>query len=194
MIPLSPYDFFSNCFQKAKDLSLPQYDSMVLITATRDAKPSGRIVLLKGVVPDRGFRFFTNHKSRKASELLSNPKAQLLFYWPVLGRQIRVEGKIESIPKTDSDGYWNTRPRGSQIGAIASQQSQPLGSIEEMSTVVAALTKKWESQEIPRPENWGGFELVADYFEFWEDRESRLHERITYTLSFGRWVTGRLWP
>lgn len=167
---------------------------MVLITATPDAKPSGRMVLLKGVVRDRGFRFYTNFESRKAKELEANPRAQLLFYWPSFGRQIRVEGKITLLSKADSDAYWSTRPRESQIGALASRQSRPLNSVEEMNEAVATLSKKWEGREIPRPENWGGYELQPEYFEFWEDRENRLHERITYALQSGSWLKGRLWP
>lgn len=190
----SPYDFFEECFARAKGAALPQFDSMVLITATREAKPSGRMVLLKGVVRDRGFRFFTNFESRKAGELLSNPQAQLLFYWPQFGRQIRIEGSIERLANPDSDAYWYSRSRGSRIGAIVSQQSRPLASESEMREKVAAATREWEGKEIPRPPNWGGFELVAESFEFWEDREDRLHERLTYRKGPSGWTMGRLWP
>lgn len=152
------------------------------------------MVLLKDVVRDRGFRFFTNFESRKAGELISNPQAQLLFYWPDLGRQIRIEGKIARLSALDSDVYWATRPRGSQIGALASRQSRPLATPEEMDRKVEELTRHLDGKEIPRPENWGGFELLADYFEFWEDRASRLHERITYTREGSAWKIGRLWP
>jgi pyridoxamine 5'-phosphate oxidase len=179
---------------RAKDAALPQYNAMVLITATSEAKPSGRMVLLKGVIRDRGFRFFTNFESRKAGELRENPQAQLLFYWPSLGRQIRIEGKIVRLSDADSDAYWVTRPRASQIGAIVSDQSRPLGSAEQLSEKVEALTRKWEGKEIPRPENWGGFELRPEYFEFWEDRANRLHERITYVRAGSAWKIGRLWP
>lgn len=190
----SPYDFFDECFARAKGAALPQFDSMVLVTATRDAKPSGRMVLLKGVVRDRGFRFYTNFESRKSGELLSNPQAQLLFYWPTFGRQIRIEGSIERLTNADSDAYWFSRSRGSRIGAIVSQQSRPLGSETDMRAKVEATTREYEGKEIPRPPNWGGFELVADYFEFWEDRPDRLHERMTYRKSGTNWTMGRLWP
>jgi len=194
MIPVSPYDFFGTCFARARDAGLPQFNAMVLITATPDAKPSGRVVLLKEVVPEHGFHFYTNYDSRKAGEVIANPQAQLLFYWPTFGRQIRIEGKIARVSAVESDAYWKTRPRASQVGGIASDQSRPLDSPGAMDARVAEFTRKWGGKEIPRPANWGGFELLPDYFEFWEDRVSRLHERITYTRIAGTWKTGRLWP
>lgn len=190
----NPFDFFDDCFQKAKVQNLPQHDAMVLITATPEAKPSGRMVLLKGVTKGRDFRFFTNYESRKAGELFANSQAQLLFYWPALGRQIRVEGKVEKLSDADSDAYWQTRGRGSQVGGMTSLQSRPLDAYEKLSGIVEKKTREWDGKEIPRPESWGGFALIVDYFEFWEDRADRLHERITYQRSGEGWVTGRLWP
>jgi pyridoxamine 5'-phosphate oxidase len=167
---------------------------MALITASADGVPSGRMVLLKEIDSDGGFRFYTNHQSRKAVELSENPRAQLLFYWPTLGRQIRIEGRVARVPDPDSDAYWSSRPRGSQIGGLVSRQSRPLPSLEEMETRVAEATREYEGREIPRPKNWGGFSLRPNYFEFWRDRESRLHERVVYELEKGAWKTGRLWP
>ena len=192
--PKSPFEFFSKCFDLARQMSLPQYEAMVLITATKAAKPSGRMVLLKDCVPEHSFRFFTNFDSRKSLELQENPQAQLLFYWPALGRQIRIEGMVRKASDAESDRYFKSRNRGSQIGAMASLQSRPLSSAQELQERVKKLTEEFAQKEIPRPENWGGFELVADYFEFWEDRADRLHERITYRKVGTGWEQGRLWP
>jgi pyridoxamine 5'-phosphate oxidase len=192
--PKSPFVFFEGCFAKAKALKLPHADSMVLITATPEAKPSGRIVLLKGVIPGTGFRFYTNYESRKSLELAENPQAQLLFYWEPFGRQIRIEGKVHRLSEKDSDEYWFSRPRGSRIGALASDQSRPLDSMDSLRKKAARLEQEYEGREVNRPAHWGGFELVADYFEFWEDRPDRLHERITYTKAGAEWKIGRLNP
>ena len=191
---LSPFEFFEKCFSQAKSANYAQYDAMVLITSSPEAKPSGRMVLLKGVVGGC-FRFFTNYESRKAGELFLNPKAQLLFYWPEMGRQIRVEGEVRQISDKESDEYWFQRPRGSRIGAIASKQSRPLSSMDELRQKVKEIETQLINKEVERPKNWGGFELVPHYFEFWEDKPDRLHERFTYTLdSSGGWKMGRLNP
>ena len=191
----NPFQFFDECFGKAKSLQLSQFDAMVLITANKKAKPSGRMVLLKGVVQDVGFRFFTNFDSRKSSELFENPQAQLLFYWPQFGRQIRIEGVISQVSDQISDEYWATRPRDSQIGGIASQQSRELSSMDELRAAVKRVEKEYEGKSIPRPKNWGGFELKANRFEFWEDGAYRLHERLIYERD-GKsgWKMSRLYP
>lgn len=190
----NPYSFFSEWFGKAKDLNLPQHEAMVLITATRDGKPSGRMVLLKGVISERGFWFFTNYESPKARDILENPQGQLLFYWPTLGRQIRIEGEIKKLSPADSDSYWLSRPRDSRIGGIASKQSQPLVSMDQLKSDVKRVENEYAGKEVHRPENWGGFELQADRFEFWADGEFRVHERITFEKKDGEWVMGRLYP
>ncbi len=192
--PSSPFEFFQTCFDRAHALNLLQPNSMTLITATPQGRPSGRVVLLKEVIPDTGFRFFTNYESRKAKELLANPYAELLFYWSAFGRQIRIEGKVQKSSRDESDQYFRSRPRMSQIGAIASLQSRPLGSAEELKSKVDQLVIEFDGKEIQRPENWGGFDFIADRFEFWEDRSDRLHERITYEREGDQWRTGRLWP
>ncbi len=188
-----PFEFFQECFNQAKLLNLPQYNSVTLVTATPEAKPSARIVLLKGI-QEGTFRFFTNYQSRKSGELFSNPQAQILFYRPEFGRQIRVEGRVTKASAADSDEYWFTRSRESRIGAIASHQSSELKSMDELRARVAEIEKQFEGREVPRPENWGGFALTPDYFEFWEDGLHRLHERITYTRDGNGWKTNRLFP
>lgn len=190
----SPFQFFDECFTKAKSLNLPQFDAMVLMTATKNAKPSGRVVLLKGVVPEVGFLFFTNYESHKAKELFENGQAELLFYWPQFGRQIRIEGVVTKASEKVSDEYWATRPRDSQIGGIASKQSSPLGSMDELRAHVKRVEKEYEGKPVRRPANWGGFELRADRFEFWEDGAYRLHERIVYERDGKGWKTSRLYP
>lgn len=190
----SPFEFFSRWFQLARDARVPQYDAMILATATKDAKPSARVVLLKGVIQGT-FRFHTNYESRKSLEMDENPQAQLLFYWPQFGHQIRVEGVVRKQSAADSDEYFLSRSRESRIGAIASRQSRPLASMDALVADVARVEKEYEGKEVARPANWGGWELVPARFEFWEDGEHRLHERIVYEKdASGAWRTSRLYP
>jgi len=188
------YELFREWFNEAREAALPQYESMALITATLDAKPSARMVLLKGL--EAGcFRFYTNYESRKAQELDQNPQAQLLFYWPALGKQIRIEGKVRRTSAEVSDEYFMSRARESRLGAIASLQSRPLQSMKELEDKFSKISDQFKAQEVTRPAGWGGYELDPDYFEFWQDRESRLHERLIFKKEKnGAWVSSRLWP
>ena len=191
----SHYEIFEEWFNEAREAKLPQYEAMALITATLEAKPSARMVLLKGLVGGC-FRFFTNYDSRKSEELEKNPQAQLLFYWPTLGKQIRIEGIVKRVSEKDSDEYFMTRARESRIGAIVSQQSRPLGSMKELEEKFSKVSEKLENQEVTRPKNWGGYELDPVYFEFWQDRPDRLHERLVFKKdpSSHLWENLRLWP
>lgn len=171
------------------------YDSSAVALATADeaGRPSARMVLLKGFDGD-GFRFFTNYDSRKGSELAANPHAALCFYWPWLDEQVRVEGAVERLPAADSDAYFASRPRGSQLGAWASAQSRPLDSRFALLRRVARAQARFLGGEIERPPHWGGYLLRPERIEFWVSKASRLHERTLYARAGERWETTRLQP
>lgn len=167
--------------------------AMALSTASND-RPNSRIVYLRGS-DNKGFWFFTNYKGQKAKELAKNANSSLLFFWPRMDRQVRIRGKVEKLPAKDSDTYFAGRPRGSQIGAWASPQSTVIPGREVLEDRVAQFTKKFEGKTIPRPPHWGGYRLVPASFEFWQGRESRLHDRIAFTKQKnGKWKIERLSP
>ena len=165
---------------------------VALATATSDGAPSARMVLLKGA-DERGFVFVSNYESRKGRELAENPRGALLFYWPESGRQIRIEGAVERVAEAESDAYWATRPRGAQLSAAVSAQSEPLESREELEAGVAELDAAHPG-EVPRPPHWGGYRLVPDTYEFWTHRENRLHDRFRYCRDGETWTSERLAP
>jgi len=167
-------------------------EAVALATATSGGAPSVRMVLLKGV-DERGFVFVTNYESRKGRELAENPQAALLFYWPELGRQVRVEGSVERISDAESDTYFATRPRGAQLAANASRQSEPLESREALEARFAELDAA-HPDEVPRPPHWGGFRLRPTTYEFWQHRENRLHDRYRYRRGQNDWMMERLSP
>jgi pyridoxamine 5'-phosphate oxidase len=167
--------------------------AMSLATVSMDNKPSSRIVLLKEF-SEKGLVFFTNYESKKGKELLQNPFAAILFFWPELERQVRVEGKVEKISDEESDIYFKSRPRGSQLGALCSPQSKVIESRKLLEQKKSALEEKYKNIEIPRPAEWGGYILIADIFEFWQGRESRLHDRLQFKMSNGEWMIERLAP
>ena len=165
-----------------------------LATADTDGRPSNRMVLLRGV-DERGFVFHTNYKSRKARELEANPYAALCFHWPTLEEQIRIEGAVERLPADESDAYFAGRPRGSQLGAWTSAQSEVLASREQFDAEYAATEARFAGQTmVPRPPFWGGYRLKPTQIEFWYGRTSRLHDRILYVKNGPTWAVRRLYP
>jgi pyridoxamine 5'-phosphate oxidase len=188
-----PLALFQRWYREAIGAGLYLPESMALGTATPDGKPSVRLVLLKGH-DERGFVFFTNYGSRKAAEMEANPEATLVFHWAVLQRQIRLEGTVGRITKEESEAYFHSRPRGSQIGAWASAQSEILGSRKELEDRERMYQEKFKGQEIPLPPFWGGYRLVPRSVEFWQGRASRLHDRIRFVREGSAWSRHRLYP
>ena len=167
---------------------------MALATATAGGSPSVRMVLLKSF-DERGLVFFSHYTSRKGRELEANPRAALLFHWSALGRQVRVEGRVERLAADESDAYFATRPRGAQIGAVASRQSEPLESRTALERRLAELEDEFAGAMPARPRTWGGYRLVPDGWEFWQHRDSRLHDRFRYEPdASGGWTIARLFP
>jgi pyridoxamine 5'-phosphate oxidase len=167
--------------------------AMCLATADKDARPSARIVLLRGL-DQRGLRFYTSYLSRKGRELDENPHAAAVLYWPHLQRQVRIEGDVTPLSDGESDLYFNARPRGHRIAAWASEQSEPLESYAILEERFAHFDARFEGEEVPRPHSWGGYLLVPSRVEFWQGRPNRMHERVLFTRSDGAWNSMRLQP
>ncbi|TCC86193.1 pyridoxamine 5'-phosphate oxidase [Pedobacter hiemivivus] len=184
---------FGKWFSAAVDAQLYEPNVMTLATADRYGKPDARIVLLKEFDAN-GFVFYTNYESKKGQDLVENPQAALVFFWPELERQVRIEGVVSKVDAETSADYFHSRPVGSQIGAMASPQSKVLDSRESLEEKVADLTKAYENKEIPRPLHWGGYLVEPMHIEFWQGRPSRLHDRIVYDLVDGSWIINRLAP
>jgi pyridoxamine 5'-phosphate oxidase len=190
----SPFLQFTRWFEQAAESGVRLPEAAALATATSDGVPSARMVLVK-VRDETGFVFFTNYQSRKGRELAANPHAALVFYWDPLGRQARVEGRVERTSADESAAYVRSRPRGSQLSALASPQSQVIESRDTVERRVDELAFEYEGAELPQPENWGGFRLLPDAFEFWQHRDDRLHDRLGYTRQpNGAWLIERLAP
>lgn len=188
-----PLDQFAIWFQQALDTEARDPNAMTLSTVSNENKPSSRIVLLKGF-DESGFQFFTNYRSRKGIELAQNINAALCFYWPVLERQIRIEGEVERVSREESENYFRQRPRKSQLGALVSNQSQPVDSRQKLEQRFKELEKRFAGKEVPVPEFWGGYKLEPHTVEFWQGREGRLHDRVCYKKENGKWTISRLAP
>jgi pyridoxamine 5'-phosphate oxidase len=167
-------------------------EAMALVTASPEAAPSGRMVLLKGL-DQRGFAFYTNYSSDKAKDLEANPRAALLFFWPP-DRQVRVSGRVARTEPEDSERYWRTRPRGSQLSAWASRQSEVVENRGVLEEQVAELARRFAGEDVPVPPFWGGYRLVPDTIEFWHHRDDRLHDRLRYRREGEGWILERLSP
>ena len=185
---------FGRWLEAAQAAGEPLPEAMTLATATAQGEPSARMVLLRGV-DERGFGFFTNYESQKGRDLTSNPLAALVLYWPSLGRQVRITGPVVKQTREESVAYFHGRPLPSQLSALASRQSEVVASRAVLEDEVAALTQRYEGQEVPLPASWGGYRVIPDAIEFWLHRDNRLHDRIRYTRRGPRnWVIERLSP
>ena len=190
---VNPFEQFKTWFSEATEVQALDPSAMHLSTVSPAGKPSGRIVLLKGI--DTGFLFYTNYDSHKGKDLIHTPFASLTFFWAELERQVRIEGRVEKVSAETSTTYFNSRPFDSKIGAIVSPQSQIVESREVLEHKYAEIWQHYEGEQPPRPENWGGFRLLPDVFEFWQGRKSRLHDRLQYTpTSQETWTLERLAP
>jgi pyridoxamine 5'-phosphate oxidase len=190
----NPIIEFQRWFQAAQSAGSKLPEAMTLATATRQGKPSARMVLLKGV-SERGFTFFTNYESRKSRELDNNPYVALVFHWNTLERQVRVEGRVQKISPAESYEYFKTRPRGSRLAAWISDQSTPIPSRKFLENRMHELEVKFSGEDIPLPPFWGGYLVVPSRIEFWLGQPNRLHDRFSYSrLKNGKWKMVRLAP
>jgi pyridoxamine 5'-phosphate oxidase len=193
-INVNPIKQFDIWFNEAVAAEIPEPNAMTLATATPDGRPSARIVLLKGFDMN-GFAFYTNYLSRKGKELTKNPNAAIVFFWGELERQVRIEGTIEKLSKEQSEKYFQSRPKLSQIGALASPQSQEIPNREQLEAKMSQLEAEYGDNEIPKPSFWGGYILKPRLIEFWQGRPSRLHDRIAYKkIDNKNWKKVRLAP
>lgn len=188
-----PYRQFEKWFQEAEAAKVHEPNAMTLSSATREGRPSSRTVLLKGV-DGRGFLFFSNYESRKGRELDANPFASLVFPWLVLERQVVVEGAVTKVPREESETYFHSRPRASQLSAWVSQQSSVIVGRNVLEDTMKALEAKYAGQDVPLPPHWGGWRLLPETVEFWQGRRSRLHDRLRYRRDKDGWIVERLAP
>jgi pyridoxamine 5'-phosphate oxidase len=189
-----PVRQFERWFEEAKRAGAFQPEAVALATATPDGSPSVRMVLVKQADRD-GFVFYSNYESRKGRELAANPRAALMFHWAVLGRVVRIEGRVDEVTREQTLAYAHSRPRGSQLSALASPQSRPIPSREWIEERADALAERYAGEEVPLGEHWGGYRVTPESFEFWQHRTSRMHDRLLYTPDDqGGWKVQRLAP
>lgn len=191
-LPPEPLTLVQDWLAAVTDAGLPEPNAMVVASATGDGVPSSRLVLCKGI-DERGLVFFTNYASRKGRELDANPAVSLLFPWHWVGRQVRVEGRAERVAAAESDAYFATRPRGAQLSAAASRQSDVIASRDALEDRVAELEAQYP-EEVTRPPHWGGFRVIPSVVEFWQSRPDRLHDRLVYRRAGEGWSVVRLQP
>ena len=188
-----PFALFDAWFAEAQASEPNDPNAMALATTDARGQPSVRMVLLKGHGPD-GFVFYTNRESRKAGDIAANPQAALLFHWKSLRRQVRIEGPLSVATDQESDAYFASRSRDSQLGAWASDQSRPLADRATFEARFAEMQARFDGRDVPRPPHWGGYRLTPDHIEFWQDRAHRLHERRVFDRAIGEWTEGLLYP
>ncbi len=188
-----PFALFDRWYREAREAGLYLPESMALATATADGRPSVRQVLLKAF-DERGFVFYTNYDSRKGEEIAENPRAALAVHWPILQRQVRINGGVEKTTEEESHAYFSSRPRGSQVGAWASDQSSVLGGREELELRFGEVKERFAGGDIPLPAFWGGYRVIPETVEFWQGRANRLHDRLRFTRTGGDWTIDRLYP
>lgn len=188
-----PIAQFRLWFNAALQANVPEPNAMYVSTVTEEGRPDGRIVLLKDIL-DTGFVFYTNYESRKGKELTSHPFAAITFFYQELERQVRIEGRVEKVSPEQSDDYFNSRPRGSQLGAWVSNQSSVIENRDVLATRQRELEARFADQPVPRPPHWGGYQVIPDLIEFWQGRPSRLHDRIRYRKENNNWIIERLAP
>ncbi len=188
-----PFALFDRWYREAREAGLYLPESMALATATADGRPSVRQVLLKAF-DERGFVFYTNYDSRKGEEIAENPRGALAVHWPILQRQVRINGRVEKTTEEESYAYFSSRPRGSQVAAWASDQSSVLGGREELELRFAEVKERFAGGDIPLPAFWGGYRVIPETVEFWQGRANRLHDRLRFTRTGGEWTIDRLYP
>ena len=190
----NPVELYADWLEQAVGSQILDPKAMVISTVDGEGKPSSRVVYNRGITSD-GFKFYTNYDSRKGKDLETNPHISVNVFWPEMERQIRMEGLVTKLDEAESDAYFKDRPRDSQIGAWASSQSNLVKDRNELEGLVKEYTKKFEGVDVPRPENWGGYFIKATYFEFWQGRPARLHDRIVFELKLDKtWSKSRVAP
>jgi pyridoxamine 5'-phosphate oxidase len=189
----SPIELYAKWLEEAVGSQILDPKAMVISTVSKDGKPSSRVVYNRGIT-EIGFKIYTNYDSRKGHDLVANPHISVNVFWSEMERQIRMQGKVSKLPEEESDAYFKARPRDSQIGAWASSQSQQVSDRKELENMVIHFNKKFEGVDVPRPAHWGGYFIEATFFEFWQGRPARLHDRIVFEKEDGNWNKYRVAP